>query len=449
MSDVQFPNGLMEGEFRKRVTRREALKIGGALTAAAAASPLLSACGGNGSTTSSGGGGSAKTLQVYWNTGHTYTAYKQVIDKFQQDHAGWTVNLQPYQWPDMRTKLLANFSSGTVPDLVEEVGGWVPEFGLEGKLHSLQPYINKDGTNMGFPDDWQPFTVKRNTLNGEVYGIQLHLTCMLLFYNMTLLQQAGISQPPTTWDEFLTAAKATTKNDVYGFAPNQDSTYAWPWLLQNNVSIYDPQKKVVTMDNENAYQALQFQADLIHKYKVAPIPLASADYEGPQKLFSAGRAAFIVTGPWDIEPILSGSPDLKWGIAQALKGQTQATPSAGTSLMIPKQAKNPDMAWELIKRFVALDIELAVTKEASMTMPRKSWGKQPIVQSLSRIAPFAQGLTYAQSQEAELQRTGKSAAVDSLFTKAYQDVIYRNIPASVVLQEFVAAANKALAQKGP
>ena len=438
MEIVQHDKGTSLTQGDKKPTRRTILKLGSSLAAASVVSPLLASCGKPLSAIQS------KTVQVYINAGHVYDAYNQVIDQFQHDHPGWNVNLQPYQWPDMRTKILADFAAGNVPDLVEEPGGWVPEFAIASKLRSLQPYINRDGKSMGFPNDWQSYTVTRNTIQGEVYGVQLHLTCMLLFYNKDMLKQAGITQPPATWTDFLAAAKATAKGDVYGFAPNQDSGYAWPWFVQNNVHYYDPIKKVISMDNANADAALQFQADLIHKYKVAPVPIAAADYEGPQKLFSAQRAAMIISGPWDIKPILEGSPDLHWAIAPALKGQSQATVAAGTSLFIPKAAKNADMAWELLKRLVAPSVELAVTKEANMPMPRKSWTTNPAVQSIPYMSAFASGLNYALDPGTDLNKTGKSGAVTDLFNKAYQDAIYRNLPASDALKSFVQQANAAL-----
>ncbi|MBO0792411.1 MAG: sugar ABC transporter substrate-binding protein [Ktedonobacteraceae bacterium] len=427
-----------------RISRREVLKLGGTVATTAFAAPaILSACGGVGGGSAAG---SSKTVHVYWNAGHNYDAYKQVISQFEKDHPGWQVKLELYQWPDMRTKVLANFAGKDVPDLIEEPGGWIQEFGRQGKLLSLQQYINKDGKEIGFPDDWQAYTVSRNSINNEVYGIQLHLTCILVFYNKDMVQKAGITTLPTTWDEFLDAAKALTKDNVYGVSLNQDPGYSWPWYVQNQVQYYDPDKKVITMDTENAIAALQFQADLVQKYKVSPVPVISNDYSGPQKLLSAKRAAFILTGPWDIKPIQSGSPDLNWGITQALKQKTQATTAAGTSLMIPKDAKNPDMAWDLLKRFVALKTEIAATKEAGMTMPRKSWGTSAEIKALNNIAPFTEGLNYAQYPGATLEATGKSGAVSDLYKKAYQDVIYRNQPVADALKEFVAAANKAIAQ---
>lgn len=241
-------------------------------------------------------------------------------------------------------------------------------------------------------------------MDGKTYGVQLHLTCNLLFYNTKMLSDAGISSPPATWDDFLAAAKATAKGGVFGYAPNQDTAYMWTWFLQNGVKYYDPEAKKLGFDNPDAFEALQFVADMIHKDRVAPVPVSSADYEGPQKLFSAKRAAMILTGPWDVKPILTGTPDLEWGIAQALTHKSQATYAAGTSLLIPKDAKQPALAWDLVTRLTTLEAEIAATKEANMTMPRRSWAADPTI----------------------------------------QDGIYKNTPASEALKDFNDKGNKIL-----
>lgn len=385
------------------------------------------------------------TLRVYWNAGHMYDAYQAVVNGFKADHPGWDVSMEPFQWPDLRTKILADFAAGNPPDLTEEPGGWAQEFGVAGYLRPLDDYIAADGPTIGYPNDWQDVTINRHIVNGQTFGIQLHLTCILLFYNRTMLTDAGYAEPPTNWDQFLEVAQATTKGNVFGFAQNQDPGYSWPWYLQNGVSLYDPASNQLTMATDTAFEALQFQVDMIHRHRVAPVPITSADYEGPQKLFSAKRAAMILTGPWDIKPILDGSPDLDWGIAQALTRATQATSAAGTSMLIPRDAANPELAWDLAKRLTALDVELATTTEANMTMPRKSWAADPNVQQLERIAPFGQGLQYSVDVNESLRLTGKFPQISELFNLAYEEAIYRNRPASEVLTTFVNEGNAILA----
>jgi len=416
------------------LSRRDLLR----LTSAVAAVPLLSSCAGAPPAQTAQPG----TFTAYWNAGHDYQAYRKVIAEFEQANKV-KVNLQKYQWPDLRTRLLADLASGTVPDVVEEPGGWVQEFALSGNARSLQDYVARDGAAMGFPSDWRPATVERNSYQGEVYGVQLHLTCTLLIYNKAMLSQAGV-RPPTTWEELLEAAQKLTKGDVYGIALNQDYAYANPWLMQAGVRHYDPATKEVLTPREAAVEAMRFQADLIHKHKVSPVPVSGTDYSGPQKLFSAKRAAMIITGPWDLGPIRQTSPDLDLGLAAPLKHRRQATNAAGTSLFVPAKAARPDLSWDFIKRVTALEVERAATKEVGMLMPRLSWADQAEVRSDPSIKAFADALAYAEDASREIRLTGQSGRFDEELKKMYQSILIQNEPADAAIEKFAGAARSFL-----
>ncbi|TDE59110.1 sugar ABC transporter substrate-binding protein [Nonomuraea mesophila] len=404
------------------------------LAGAAAAVPVLSSCAGAPPAQTAAPG----TFTVYWNAGHDYQAYRKVIAEFEQANKV-KVNLQKYQWPDLRTRLLADFASGTVPDVVEEPGGWVQEFAISGNARSLQDYVDRDGEAMGFPSDWQPVTVERNSYQGKVYGVQLHLTCNTLLYNKGMLSEAGL-EPPTTWEEFLAAAKKLTRDGVHGVALNQDHTYIWPWMMQAGVTPFDPETGKVMTPIEDAVAALQFQADLIHKHKVAPVPVSSTDYSGPQKLFSAKRAAMILTGPWDLEPIGKTSADIDLGVAPPLKNKSQVTQAAGTSMLVPAKATRPDLSWDFIKRITALEVEQAATKETGMLMPRVSWAELPEVQQDEAIKTFAEALPIAKDSTQEVRLTGQLGKWDEQLKVVYQQVIIQNKPADEALRAFAEAA---------
>jgi multiple sugar transport system substrate-binding protein len=266
---------------------------------------------------------------------------------------------------------------------------------------------------------------------------------MLLFYNQELLDAAGV-EPPTTWDNLLSAAKELTKDGVHGIALNQDPGYTWPWLLQNGVRDYDPNTKQVLTPRDAAIEALQFQADLVHKHKVSPVPTPGTDFSGPQKLLSAKRAAMIVTGPWDLQPIAQSSPDLKLGIAGPLRRKEKITSAAGTSVFVPAKAKRPDLSWDFIKRITTLEVELAATKEAGMLMPRKSWVKDASVQSDQKFKPFADALGTAVDTSERLRLTGKSGELTEAFKTMYQGIVMQNQPAAKAIQQYADAAAKVL-----
>ncbi|MEU5860346.1 sugar ABC transporter substrate-binding protein [Nonomuraea sp. NPDC047529] len=412
------------------LSRRDLLRLAGA----AAAVPVLSACAGAPPAQSAAPG----TFTVYWNAGHDYQAYRKVIAEFEQAHKV-KVNLQKYQWPDLRTRLLADFASGTGPDVVEEPGGWVQEFAISGNARSLQDHVDRDGAAMGFPADWRPATVERNSYQGKVYGVQLHLTCNTLLYNKAMLDDAGL-EPPSTWDEFLAAAVKLTKDGVHGVALNQDYGYIWPWLLQAGVTPYDAKTGQIMTPFADAVAAMQFQADLIHKHKVAPVPVSSTDYSGPQKLFSAKRAAMILTGPWDLDPIRKTSPDIDLGVAPPLRKARQATNAAGVSLFVPAKAARPDLSWDFIRRVTTLQAEQAATAEVGMLMPRTSWAALPEVQSDAATKVFADALAYAEDPGRQVRLTGQLGKWEEQLKIMYQEVLIRNTPAEAALKKFTQAA---------
>ncbi len=422
-------------------SRRDLLRIGGSAAALTAAAPVLASCSRAPSPSSSSRGGS-KTFTMYWNSGHAYDTYAGIVAKFEKDH-GVTVNWQKFQWPDLQTKLQADISAGTPPDLVEQPGGdtAIP-LALTGDLMPLDAHIAKDGAAMGFPRDWQSASVQPWQNGGKTYGVQIHLTCSQLYYNKKMLSAAGV-RPPATWDELIAAGKKLTTGNRYAIALNQDSGYSVPWLLQNGVVEYDPTSKQLLTPHDAALEALQFQHDLIYKYKYSPAPTPSSDYSGPQKLLSAQRAAMIVTGPWDILPIRqAGGVDL--GIALPLMKKQRKTILAGSGLVIPAKAKNRDLAWDLIKRLTTLEAELAVTKEAGQTMPRKSWTTQPQVKADPLIAAVAEALPYGTDWGQKLAPTGKGPQVDDAYKTLYQSVAISGKTPAGPMSEFLGAAAKAV-----
>lgn len=421
----------------RAVSRRRLLGLAGG----AAGTAALSACGIGAPKDDVGGNGG--TFTVYWNAGHDYPAYQKVIDAFEKAH-GVTVRKQLYQWDDLRTRLLADFSAGSVPDLVEEPGGWSQEFALSGDALPLTKFVRRDGDQMGFPKDWQHQSVVHDEHRGHPYGVQLHLTCTLLFYNRKMLDRAGVD-PPRTWEEVVSAAKELTGGGVHGIALNQDQSYAWPWLLQNGVREYDPDSGDFLTPRHAAVEALQFQKDLVHRYQVSPVPVPSTDYSGPQKLLSANRTAMILTGPWDLVPIKQTSPDLDFGIAQVPRRKRQSTTLAGTSVFIPAKARRPELSWDFIKRITALDVELAATREDGMMMPRLTWAHDPSVVGDPVSRAFAEGLGYAEDPHTGVYLTGHYGEITTdLFKTLYQSVVMRNQSVDHAYDQYTAAVRRLL-----
>jgi multiple sugar transport system substrate-binding protein len=392
--------------------------------------------------------GATKKVRIFWIPGHLYKAYdaaaKEVEKKFDCQF-----QLEVMEFAEMRSKFMAAIAAGRdAPDLIEE-DFMTDEFAPQGYLHPLTEFIKKDGKEMGYPDDWQPYAINRQTVDGVHYGIQLHLTNLCLYYNRELFKANGIKEPPTNWAEFLETAQKCTKRvgdrtETWGYVLHYQQRFAWPWFYQNEATWYDPATKKVLTDSKESVEAFQFLQDLIHKYKVAPPPAVEIGSSGPPKLFIPGRAAMITSGPWDIKPIKDGNPKLDWFITVMPKGKRQATTGYGTGMFIPKLAQEKELAWELMKKWTSLDVEIAVTKEANMCMPRKTWAKHPEVQKTELIKPFAESMPISIDYNAEIRRTHKSEIYTTLWQKTFDDIVFNKKTAKEALQEYTERANAIL-----
>ena len=425
----------------RRLSRRTALKLGlgttvlGAVGSGAGCAPV---------TPDSGGAQGDNTFTIYWNAGHSYKAYESVIDQFGKDN-DLQINWQKFQWPDLATKLTADFKSGSVPDLVEEMSaGTGTQYGIAGNVMAIDD-LAKSEADLKFPDDFVKGAVTARQYEGKSYSVPFHLTANgLLFYNKQLLADAGFAQPPSTWEEFSEMTKATTRNRVSGTALNSDPGYSAPFYCQQGVAFSDLAKQEFLTPEAGASKALQYMQDLIFTQKVSPAPVATTDYSGPQKLFSARRAASFVSGPWDLAPVRQGSPDIELGLAAPLKGSVRASSLAGSGLMIPTKAKNPELSMKLVAKLTALETELAATKEAGMSMPRKSWAQDPTVVSDENLKVIAAAVGLVAEQDVELSASGKLSQVSDLYKKAYQQIVIQQRPVDQTLAEFRTQAKSAV-----
>ena len=66
--------------------------------------------------------------------------------------------------------------------------------------NNLRDVFNTDILNLAIKDD-------------KVYGIPYNAYAMGIGYNIQMLKDAGFDEPPTTWDELRTMAKALTNRD--------------------------------------------------------------------------------------------------------------------------------------------------------------------------------------------------------------------------------------------
>ncbi|WP_375424512.1 extracellular solute-binding protein [uncultured Friedmanniella sp.] len=363
-------------------------------TAGLGATAGLAACGKSGSGTAPGSGSSASAGAI---TGEVKVTYQQfgnskiqanflgdIAKQFSAANPGATVKLQPITASenDYYTKLqLAMRSPRTAPDLAYEDTFLINSDIAAGYLSPLDDHIS------GWAD-WSQFKDTAKTaaqgLDGKTYGIPDGTDVRAIWFNKTLLKQAGLSADwaPKTWQDILDAAQAV-KDKVPGVIPlnvyagtgtGEGATMqGFEMLLYgtDGGTLYDKASQKWVVGSQNFVDALTF-LQKIYSTGLAPTPQQAlnptwANTVG-QDLLPKGKLAIAVDGSW-----LSGN----WGSGGAApwpewnkvmgnvamptqngQGNGKVTLSGGWTWAIPKNSQNPATAWELIKLLTAKQGEL-------------------------------------------------------------------------------------------
>src|SRR5690625_3448385 len=168
---------------------------------------LLAACGDGESAddpAATGGSGDEVTLTWWHNSNNDpgKSVYEQVAADFEADNPGLTIEISALAHEDMLTRLDAAFQTGDTPDIYMERGGGELAAHVEAGLVKDLSDVASDTieTLGGNVAGWQ--------VDGRTYALPFSVGLVGFWYNTSLFEEAGITQPPTTMEEFYEAVDA-------------------------------------------------------------------------------------------------------------------------------------------------------------------------------------------------------------------------------------------------
>jgi len=356
------------GVSRRVLTRRVLATVLTGLVVA-----TVAACGGGDS-----GGASASTISVTYKQTGGDPSQKDFLAaakaEFERANPGITVNLQPITAADSDylTRLqLQMRSPRTSPDLVYEDTFQINSDIEAGYLRPLDDQLN------AWPD-WKQFSETARgagkALDGKTYAVPDGTDTRGIWFNKEIFAKAGLPADwqPKTWDDILSAAR-TIKARVPGVIPfnifsgkavgEAASIQGFQMLLNGTGdTLYDiPQRKWV-LGSKGFSDSLQF-VKTVYTEQLGPTPAQSLDpnfqYVVSQQLLPKGQLAIDLDGSWISHHWLPGnaSPWPQWSTVMgtaAMPTQNGQAPgrismSGGWTWAIPKNAANPDRAWDFVK----------------------------------------------------------------------------------------------------
>jgi multiple sugar transport system substrate-binding protein len=318
---------------------------------------------------------------------------QQFANDFHELHPNITVEFQSVSAGQSTTKLITQVAGGTAPDVAFVDASAVEEFASRSALVNLDGYMA--GSPSSKAEDFVPAFLQMSQFGGSTYGMPYDGETTGLFYRTDLFQQAGIAEPPATWDEFLADAQKLTDPAAkqYGFivfAP--EAEYYWePFLWQAGGHLTTSDGSDIAFDSEQGKQAAEFYVSL--RDVSPPDYYASNSWDG-RVAFATGKVAMYEAGAWFGGEMKSSFPkiDGKWDVAPMPAGPAGcATTVAGDSLVMFSQTENQDAAWLWIEYLTQPDNMKAWTYgEPTTTLlpPRVSLLNDP---DLGKYNPWLQG----------------------------------------------------------
>lgn len=321
---------------------------------------LAAACGGGaGERTESG---KIRLTEIdYFQTGGSNAATNWYIKKFEEEHPNVDVQRNSVPFENLITKVLQNASARNMPNLVMLDNPNVPEVAATGQLRPL--------------DDLPGFTTKgyyqsnmeECEFEGEHYCYPIGTNSLGLFYNMKMLDEAGVD-PPRTWDELVEVAGKLTKGNTHGIAfsaaPDEQATWQLePFLWSNGATL-------ANVNSPEAVQALELWTELVQKGYASKSVLQWGQTPDVVEQFIQGRAAMMVNGPWNF-PLLNDA-DMKYNedygivpIPTREPGQTVRVPLGGEVWALGNSGTEEQkrLAWEFVKGMQEPQVMEHITSE--------------------------------------------------------------------------------------
>ncbi|MGX1583308.1 ABC transporter substrate-binding protein [Microbacterium sp. NPDC055502] len=258
--------------------------------AAVAALALLTGCSSTGTSGDDAGGDVTLTYGV-WSQDETMQA---LVDAFEKENPGITVDLQVNPWTEYWTKLQVGAQGGTAPDAFWMLGDRFQVYAANDQLLPLGDAIEDAGVDLGvYPEA----LVDLFTYDDELYGLPKDFDTVGLWYNKTLFDAAGVAYPTDqwTWDDVSAAAAQLTDPaaGVYGIAaPLNRQEGFYNTVAQAGGHIIDDGKS--GYDDPKTQEGLRFWTDL-QKAGVSPTLEQFADTEAVAQ-FENGSVAMYYGG---------------------------------------------------------------------------------------------------------------------------------------------------------
>ena len=194
---------------------------------------------------------------------------KEWWDKFDADfeaaNPSVKLNIEIVSWNDIYQVVNTRISTNSQPDILN-ISGFA-DYVADDLLMPAEEYVSAETKANLVPSFWES-----NAIDGTVWALPILASCRALFCNMDVLNEAGIENPPTTWDEVMTACAAIKEKcpDVVPWGldiSTDEGQAAFSYYTFNNGGGFVDANGDWAINSAENVEAVEFIAELYKKQK--------------------------------------------------------------------------------------------------------------------------------------------------------------------------------------
>lgn len=263
-------------------------------------------------------------------------AYETSFAAFTEQNPGIEVEIEAVPWANYWEQLPLDIQSGDMADIFWTNTSNYGRYADAGNLLNITETLGDDH------DEWNQAAIDLYTRDGSLWGVPQLTDSIALFYNKTLLDEAGIDPTTLAWspdseeDTLLPALQQLTTDSagvtaaedgfnpddvsVWGFNAQNDLQAIWlDFLAQNGGQFQDGDQ--FAFDSPEGVAAFQYLVDLINTEHVSP-PAADTNANGDlaRELFVQGKMALFQSGQYSLPAMADIGDSFEWAIAPMVAG---------------------------------------------------------------------------------------------------------------------------------
>lgn len=274
---------------------------------------------------------------------------KAILEQFNESHENITVEPASIPFNSFAQTIYTQLSSGEGPDIIRFDSPDYYNAARAGALLDLTDVIDADEFDLVASSDEYTF------VDGVRYGVVATGGNYVLLYNTDL-----VSDPPTTWEEFVEVAKAQTGDGRYGLAFRQTEPEAnglWQDIYQYVYGFGGEWSdgSTLTIDKRENIEGLERYQEL---YDAAVIPVGATASEYRQ-MFADGKVAMEIDNGGTADNLIALNPDLNLG-AVTVPFPTNVTGGVVAMYGINASSRNTAAAQTFLKWMLSPEVQTQI-----------------------------------------------------------------------------------------